>query len=60
LSEENRLRALQKRDLKRIYQLKRQDVTLDWRKLHMEKLRNLYASSDIIRVTKPMRVIWAG
>jgi hypothetical protein len=32
----------------------------DWRKLHNEELRNLYTSSNIIRVIKPRMVRWAG
>jgi hypothetical protein len=31
-----------------------------WRKLHKEKLHNLYSSSNIIRMIKPRRVRWAG
>jgi hypothetical protein len=35
-------------------------VTGDWRKLHNEKLRNLYSSPNIIRMIKPRRMRWAG
>jgi hypothetical protein len=30
-----------------------------WRKLHNEKLRNLYSSPSIIRMTKSRRMRWA-
>jgi hypothetical protein len=31
-----------------------------WRRLHNEKLRNLYASTNIIRVIKSRRMRWTG
>jgi hypothetical protein len=36
------------------------EVTADWRKLHNEKLRDLYSSPDIIWVMKSRRMRWAG
>jgi hypothetical protein len=36
------------------------EVTEGWRKLHDEKLRNLYSSSNIIRMIKLRRMRWAG
>jgi hypothetical protein len=41
--------------LKRIFGPKREEVAGDWRRLHNEELRNLYASPNIIRVTKSRR-----
>jgi hypothetical protein len=35
-------------------------VTGDWRKLHNEELHNLYSSPSIIKMTKSMRMTWAG
>jgi hypothetical protein len=35
-------------------------MTGDWRKLHNEELRNLYSSSDIIRMMKSRRMKWVG
>jgi hypothetical protein len=35
-------------------------VTGRWRKLHNEKLHNLYSSRSIIRVIKSRRMSWAG
>jgi hypothetical protein len=48
LMEEYKLRVLQNRVLMRIFGPKRDDV-IDWRKLHNEKLHNLYSSPSIIR-----------
>jgi hypothetical protein len=46
--------------LRRIFGPKRDEVTGDWRKLHNEKLHNLYSSSNIIRMIKSRRIRWAG
>jgi len=35
-------------------------VTRDWRGIHIEELRNLYASPNIIRVVKSRRMKWEG
>jgi hypothetical protein len=37
-----------------------EEVTGDWKRLHNEEVRNLYASHNIIRVIKSRRWIWAG
>jgi hypothetical protein len=46
--------------LRRIFGPKRDEVTGDRRKLHNEKLRNFYSSSNIIRMMKSRRMRWAG
>jgi hypothetical protein len=38
--------------LRRIFGLKRDEVTGDWRKLHNEELKDLYSSPNIVRVIK--------
>jgi hypothetical protein len=40
------------RVLRRIFGPKREEVEGGWRRLHNEELHNLYASSNVIRVTK--------
>jgi hypothetical protein len=52
LREEHRLKVLENRVLRRIFEPKRDEVTGEWRKLHSEELHNLYSSSDIIRQVK--------
>ena len=42
LKEEHRLRVLEYRVLRRIFGPKRDEVTGEWRKLHNEKLKDLY------------------
>jgi hypothetical protein len=48
------------RVLRRIFQLKRDEVTGGWRKLHKEKLRNCYSSLNINKMTKLRRMRWTG
>jgi hypothetical protein len=44
--EEHRVRVFENRVLRRIFEPKRDEVTGDWRKLHNEKLHNLYSSHE--------------
>ena len=55
--EESRLRMFEKRELRRN---KREEVTKEWRKLHNEEIKDLYSSSNILRVIKSRRMRWAG
>jgi hypothetical protein len=52
LREERRLRVFENRVLRRIFGLKRDEVTGEWRKLHNEELNYLYSSPTIMRVIK--------
>jgi hypothetical protein len=52
--------VFENRVLRRIYGPKRDKVTGEWRKLHNEELNDLYASPNIIQVTKSRRMRWAG
>ena len=38
----------------------RDKVTGEWRRLHNEEFYHLYWSSNVIRVVKTKRMIWAG
>jgi len=58
--EERRLRVFENRVLRRIFGTKRDAVTGEWRKLHNEKLNDLYCSSNIVRVMTSRRMRWAG
>jgi hypothetical protein len=44
----------------RIFVPKGTEVGGGWRRLHNEELHNLYASPNIIRVTKAGRIRWVG
>jgi len=37
---------------------KREEVAGGWRRLHSDELHNLYASLNVIRVTKTRRMRW--
>jgi hypothetical protein len=52
--------VFQNRLLRRIFGLKRDEVTGEWRKLHNKELRDLYSSPSIIRIIKWRRMRWAG
>jgi len=60
LREESRLGVFENRVLRRIFGLKRDDLTGDWRKLHNEELNGLYCSPNIVRVIKSRRMRWEG
>jgi hypothetical protein len=51
--------VFENRVLRRIFGLKRGEVTGDWRKLHNEELHNLYSSPKISRMIKSRRMRWA-
>ena len=59
MREERRPRVFENRLLRRIFGLKRDEVTGEWRKLHYEELNDLYTSPNIVRVIKSRRMIWA-
>ena len=48
------------RVLKRVFGPKRDEVTGEWRKLHIEELSDLYSLPNIVRVVKLRRMRWAG
>jgi len=59
MREESRLRVFENRVLRRIFQLKRDEVTGEWKKLHNEELNDLYCSPNITRM-KSRKMRWAG
>jgi hypothetical protein len=52
--------VFENRVLRRIFGPKRDKVMRGWRKLHNEKLHNLYFSPNIIRMIKSRKMRWAG
>jgi hypothetical protein len=56
LREEQRLRVFENRVLRRIFGLKRDETTREWRKLHNEGLRDFYFLPSIIGIIKLRRM----
>ena len=52
MREERILRVFENRVLRRIFGLRRDEVTREWRILHNEELNDLYSSLNIVRVIK--------
>jgi hypothetical protein len=52
LGKESRLRVFENRMLRIIFGPKRDEVRGEWRKIHSEKLNDLYSSPVIVRVIK--------
>jgi hypothetical protein len=60
IGKECRLRVFENKVLRRIFGLKRDEVTGKWRRLHNEEPYALYSSPHSIRVIKSRRLRWAG
>ena len=56
LREERRLRVFENRVLRKIFGPKRDELTVEWGKLHNEELNDLYSSPNIVRVIKSRRI----
>ena len=60
LREERKLRVFENMVLRRIFGTRRDEVMGEWRRLHNEKLNDLYSSPNIVGVIKSRRMRWAG
>jgi len=59
LREKRKLRVFENMVL-RIFGPRREEVTGEWRRLHNEKLNDLYSSPNIVRAIKSRRMRWPG
>jgi len=60
LREERKLRVFGNMVLSRIFGTRRDEETVEWRRLHNEELNDLYSSPNIVRVIKWRRMRWTG
>jgi len=60
LREVRKLRVFENMVLRRLLGPGRDEVMGGWRRLHNEVLNDLYASPNIVRVIKSIRMRWAG
>jgi len=60
LREERKLRVIENMVLRRIFGLRRDKVTGEWRRLHNEELNDMYSSPNILRAIKSRRMRWTG
>ena len=60
MREEIRPRVFENRVLRRIFGHTGDVVIREWRKLHNEKLNDLYSSPSIVRAMKSRRMRWEG
>jgi hypothetical protein len=54
----HRLTVFESRVLRRIFGLKRDEVTGEWEKLYNDELNDVYSTPNIVRVMKLKRMIW--
>jgi hypothetical protein len=58
IKEEHKLRVFVNRVLRRMFEPKRDEMVLGWRKLHNEEVHDLYSlPSSVIRMIKSRRMI---
>jgi len=58
--EEHKLRVFESRVLRKIFGLRREEVTEEWKKKYNEELNDHRSSPIIIRLIKSRRMRWAG
>ena len=59
LMEDRGLRVFENRVLRRIFGTKRDEVTVEWRRLHNEEFHDLNSPPNVIRMIKSRTMRWA-
>jgi len=52
--------VFENRVLRRVFGPKRDEVTVEWKKLHNEELNDLYSLRNMLRLVKSRRMRWVG
>jgi len=52
--------VFENRVLRRVFGPKRNEVKVEWRKLHNEELNDMYSLPNIVQALKSGRMRWAG
>jgi hypothetical protein len=52
--------VFENRVLRRIFGPRRDEVTVEWRRLHNEELCDLFFSPNVVRMIKSRKMRWAG
>jgi hypothetical protein len=60
LREERRLREFANRVLRRIFGPERDEITGEWRRVHIAGVNDLHSSPNIVRVIKAKIMKWLG
>jgi hypothetical protein len=60
LKDERVLRVFENRVLRSTFGLERDEITGEWRRLHIGELHNLYSSRSIVRQIRSRRMPWVG
>jgi len=60
IAEGKKLRVYENMVLRKIVGPRKDEVTVECRRLHNEELNDVYSSPNIVRVIKSRRMIWAG
>jgi len=60
LREERKLRVFENMVLRRNFGPRKDEVMGEWRRLHNDKLNDLYSSPNIVQMIKSRRMRWAG
>jgi hypothetical protein len=60
LREDRGLRMFDNKGFRGVFGPKRDELTLEWRKLHNEQLNDLYSLPNIVRVVKSRTMRWVG
>jgi hypothetical protein len=57
--EEHELRVFESRVLRKVFGLKREEVTEEWKNIYIGEINNQYSSPNTVRLIKSRKMRWA-